>query len=313
LQRQTGGREELVKMNRSNSKLFCNLDMSIKSSTQRSGRRIQIVSACALRVAALCMILQSRAHSQTSQGNSPATGGFSPTEATSLITGPVSILLSNSVGFSTRVTAFQTSTASKKSPALTGGLVAQQGRFLWTPGTPKAHAKASADQGFSLIWDAGQGCGYVLSEVLQGYAPVTALQRFTNVIRAPDPESTPSEKLDGRRCRPERVTVLSNDGMSHRFQTWGAVDLNGLPLKMVAASDNPGATVLLSQVRIVKPPPAMFEPPSGFTRYDSAEAMANEILLRQQNLQRRPEGENPRHGTPDQPTPRPGHPAAGSY
>lgn len=234
-------------------------------------------------------------------------------ETPPLLTSPVSVLLSNSVGFSAHVTVVQNTTTQANAPALSGELVARQGRLFWTPATPKSRSTDGMHQSFSFIWNVSQSSGYVLSEALQGYAPLTASLRYTNAIIAPDPENSVLGKLEGHRCASKQITALSNDGTTHRFKAWCAADLNGLPLKILLAGDDPASTVLLSQVRLEEPLPDMFEPPNGFTRYENTGAMAKELMLRQQSLHRRPESENPEHGADNQHRPGQGPPAQRNY
>jgi hypothetical protein len=136
----------------------------------------------------------------------------------------------------------------------------------------------------------------ILSEALQGYAPISSSLRYTNLLSTPDSENS-AETLEGHRCAPVQVTVLSSDGAAHWFKTWGAADLNRFPLKIVTVGDDIGSTVLLSQVRPERSIGDAFEPPPGFTRYESGEAMVNELMLRQRELKRPTESGNLERGT----------------
>jgi hypothetical protein len=46
-------------------------------------------------------------------------------------------------------------------------------------------------------------------------------------------------------------------------------------------------TLTLSKVRLEAVPNDLFQPPNGFTKYDSAEVMINELSSRQLNLKQR--------------------------
>jgi hypothetical protein len=254
-----------------------------------------IVSA--LGVASASLLLAGCAHSQSGSGRLTAGEGFPRAETPSILTGPVSVLLTNTEGFSAHVTVMQNPTTRTNVPALSGILVAQQGHLFWMPTMPGSHSGKATEHNFSFIWDVNQNSGYVLSEALQGYALISSSQRYTNLLITPDPESSPAEKLEGHRCAPVQVTVQSSDGAAHRFKAWRAADLNDLPLKIVLADGETGSAVLLSQVRPERPPADAFEPPNGFTRYESADAMANEIMLRQRDMRRPLEGGNFGRGT----------------
>ena len=280
---------------------------------QGLGLRINAAAMPTVCVATFGLLLLGCVTSPAGGGPVMAPRAFAQAETHSLLTGPVGVLLGNSEGYRAHVTVIQNTMALRKPSSLSGELVAQHDRLLWTPTPSKTQFQDGADMGFSFIWHLSQNRGYVLSDALQGCAPVTASLRFTNSIITPDPERSPPEKLEGHRCAPEQITAFSSDGSTHSFKAWCAAELKGLPLKIVAAGETPASTVLLSQVRLVKPPPDMFEPPSGFTRYENAEALANELLLRRQNLQRRSDSASPEHGAPDHPAPGQGHPAMKSY
>ena len=239
-------------------------------------------------------------------------GGFSPVETLALLTGPVSLLASNAAGFNAHVMVIPNAAANTP-PSLTGTLWAQPDWLLWTPAAAKGHSPSGTGRSFSFIWHVSQSSGYVLSEALQAYAPITTSWRYTNFTVAPDPENAPSENLDGHLCHPEQITAGSSDGTTHRFRVWRAADLKEIPLKLVAIGDYPITTVLLSQVRVLKSAPDKFEPPNDFTRYENAEAMANELLLRQQNLQPRPDGGNAAPGMRTPPAATQSHPASRTY
>ncbi len=287
--------------------------MSIRKIKLRLSQRIAAAAMRLASVSTLGMGLLGCAHSQSGGGRLTEMGGFSPAETLALLTGPVSLLASNAAGFNAHVTVISTAAAANTPPSLTGTLWAQPDWLLWTPAAAKGHSPSGGGQSFSFIWHVSQSSGYALSEALQAYAPITTSWRYTNFTVAPDPENAPSENLDGHLCHPEQITAGSSDGTTHRFRVWRAEDLKEIPLKVVAIGDYPTTTVLLSQVRVLKSAPDRFEPPNDFTRYENAEAMANELLLRQQNLQQRPDGGNAAPGMRTPPAASQGHPASRTY
>jgi hypothetical protein len=60
--------------------------------------------------------------------------------------------------------------------------------------------------------------------------------------------------------------------------------LGGLAVRVNSIEDPEAFTITLSQIRLESPPEKVFLPPDGFTRYESEEAMLNELMSRQQSL-----------------------------
>jgi hypothetical protein len=166
-----------------------------------------------------------------------------------------------------------------------GQLVGQGTRLLFLPDPDKTKAKGAREAGISFIWDTVQQEGYVLSDVLQAYAPVSSSSlRFTNVV-AGEKRGQP-ERMDGYLCTEQTLTVFASDGTASIFEARQALDLKGLPLRIVSPPTSAAFTLSVTQVRLALQPDELFQPPAGFTKYASVEAMMTELALRQQNLKR---------------------------
>jgi hypothetical protein len=126
--------------------------------------------------------------------------------------------------------------------------------------------------------------GYLLSEALQAYAPISSSAKFTNVMTKA--EAAMEEQIDKHPCRPEEVTVSSEDGEKAVFTVWRAQDLKGFPMRV--KSQTTSMTLTFSQVHLESPPEEAFAPPDGFAKYDTAEGLIGELRLRQANLRRKP-------------------------
>jgi hypothetical protein len=138
----------------------------------------------------------------------------------------------------------------------------------------------------SFVWDVAQNGGYMLSEALQGYAPIASNLRFTNVAaKAAAGGSTP-ERVEGHWCEQQELVVSSSDGAAVEFRVWRAADLKGFPLRINWATNSTSCAVSFSKLQLKAPPSELFSPPDGFTKYESPEAMMNELLLRQQSIRR---------------------------
>jgi hypothetical protein len=194
------------------------------------------------------------------------------------LTGPAVMLLTNAGGFTARVD--MSSVPAGQPRPLSGQLVARGSRFFFEPGL-KSRGPARAGQ-FSFIWDAASNKGYILSEALQGCAPIASAVWFTNLVVQDAP--TAAGKVAGYRVEQSTVVVAASDGKLSRFGVSRARDLGGLAVRINSIGDPAPFTVTLSQIRLELPPEMAFLPPDGFTRYESEEAMMNELVSRQQSL-----------------------------
>ncbi len=204
------------------------------------------------------------------------------------ISGPMAVLLTNAGGFSARVT-LESEALPGGPGAPTGQMLGRGTQLLFAP-EPKEMGRKHVPAGLSFIWDVAANRGYVLSEALQGYAPVSAPAQITNVSIRPEPGGR--ETVGGHPCVPEAATIQMSDGATAVFRALRAPDLKGFPLKVSSSSNTAPLTVSFSKVRLELPPAELFEPPPGFTKYSSPEAMADELAVRQRNLHRKP-GEEP--------------------
>jgi hypothetical protein len=183
-------------------------------------------------------------------------------------------MLMNSPGFSARVMA---SGSSGPLSSGSGRLVAQGGKFFFEPteGAGK-HARAG---GFSFIWDATTNRGYILSEALQGYAPIASVVRYTNLAFKSAP--TTVAKIEGHPIEQATLVVDGSDGKQSRFEVSRARDLAGLPIRIASTGEPAPYNITLSQIRVELPPAKLFLPPDGFIAYPSEEAMMTELAARQ--------------------------------
>jgi len=241
---------------------------------------VRLVWRCFSKLLALGFLLSSCAGGPGSHEPPSGVAGTPTPDPPEFFTGAAARLLAQPEGFSAHLI-LTTGVLSPASPAASGELQSRAGKLAFTP-TP-GHAK-SAREGFSFIWDVAQGRGYVLSEALQGCAPVAARATPTNVVSLAG--STTTEVIDGHPCQQEEVTVAMSDGSSRAFRVSRATDLKKLALRISSLSNSTPFTLLLSRVRLVAPPADMFAPPDGFTKYASADAMVTELIMRQHELRR---------------------------
>jgi hypothetical protein len=164
---------------------------------------------------------------------------------------------------------------------VSGQLLSRGSKLFFEP-EHTSGKQARAGQ-FSFIWDATSNKGYILSEALQGYAPIASAVWCTNLFV--QGSSTTAEKVEGYRVERTTAVVVASDGKQSRFEVSRARDLGGLAIRIGSIEDPSPFTVRLSQIRLEQPPENLFLPPDGFTGYESEEAMMNELAARQQGVQ----------------------------
>ncbi len=203
------------------------------------------------------------------------------------MTGPASLLLTNVDGFSAELV-MQTPVSADKSDVVSGELLGRGGKLLFAPSANKSKGKKNRSGGFLYIWDVASNTGYVLSEALQGYAPVPSGARFGGVSASPARPS--AERVDGHPCEVGDVLVGLSNGSSQSFHVWQATDLKGFPARVASAADaaNPAFTISFSKIELLAPSKSLFEPPEDFTKYESMDQMMTEIVSRQEGGKKTP-------------------------
>jgi hypothetical protein len=199
----------------------------------------------------------------------------------------MALLLTNVAGF--RAHAVLESGASAKGvEVIAGELMGRGGKLAFAPEPGSSTGKRSHLGHSAFIWDVTANRGYLLNDPLQAYAPISATGQFTNLVTGSATSGAAPENISGYPCQPAQATVVASDGSVTGFRLWRAADLNGLPVRITRASDGPSLTLTLSKVRLEPVSADLFQPPNGFTKYDSPEGLMNEFAARQQNLKRRP-------------------------
>lgn len=200
------------------------------------------------------------------------------------MTGPASVLFTNWAGFSARVE-IQTPGAVSTDSTSSGQLLGRGTRLLYLPETGENTDTHRHPTGYSFIWDVAESRGYVLSEALQAYAPMAADLHVTNVVL--DIGKGSAQRFTGHPCEPATATVRTADGTVAGFELLRAIDLKGFPVRIESATNVMAFTLTLSKAQLEQSPPDVFSPPEGFTKYATAEALADELAARQNNLRRK--------------------------
>ena len=234
-------------------------------------------------VAAAALVAAGCAHSKNKDRI-----GLIPPPVPSFLNGPMAVLLTNSPGFSCHVV-MTSGSPPVPGETVSGQLLCRGSQLLFAPDAHWLGGKRFARAGFIFVWDVGAQQGYVLSEALQGYAPISSPVQATNVL--PLRGHAASESVEGHHCQRTEFEVESSDGSKAPFQVWRASDLKAAPLRIANAAPGRPVIVNLSNIRPEAPASRLFVPPDGFTRHDSAETLMAEMAMRQENLKRKPAAE----------------------
>jgi hypothetical protein len=203
------------------------------------------------------------------------------------LNGPCALLLTNNDGYASQVV-LERGPTSDKASSLSGELMVRGDKLFFAVESNGSKSKRAAAGTVSFVWDTTTNSGYVISDALQGYAPVGSNLRFTNLTFLNSPPSGPAgNRSDSRPGLSQEVTVAGNDGSLSTFRVWRSPTTPALPLRIESISGAPQFTLVFNKPQAVPPAPGMFIPPADFTKYDTAEAMMYEIVTRQQNARRR--------------------------
>ena len=171
-----------------------------------------------------------------------------------------------------------------------GELFGSGTKLLYAPHSEETTDTHSQTGRYSFVWDVAENRGYVMSDALQGYAPIASSLRVTNVSL--NISQTAAQRVSGHTCEPATATVQLNDGSTTEFELLRAVDLKGFPIH-IEKKANPAFTLSLSKIHLEPEPTDAFSPPDGFTKYPTPEALADELAVRQSNLRRRSSDQTP--------------------
>jgi len=88
------------------------------------------------------------------------------------------------------------------------------------------------------------------------------------------------ETIDGHPCIKNKVVVTDKDGTPHESTVWNATDLKQFPIKIVTSEDGNSTTMSFTGITLDKPAASNFEAPSGYTKYDSIQAMMQQMMMK---------------------------------
>src|SRR5262249_23719174 len=127
-------------------------------------------------------------HSGDPDRRERALSGFFSPQAPVFFTGAACVLLTNWAGFSAHVTV-QTEAITQQDSNFSGQLLGRGSKLVFAPEPDETTSKQQRTAGLSFIWDVAENRGYVLSEAMQAYAPVSSSMRITNLVIASVPSA----------------------------------------------------------------------------------------------------------------------------
>jgi hypothetical protein len=199
------------------------------------------------------------------------------------LSGPAAVLFTNVDEFGAHVL-METRFSPNHVEVVSGELLGRGNKLLFVPESAGSAGKYARAGGDTFIWDVTEGSGYVLNEALQGYAPTTSNVRHTNIVTRSITDHSGAENIAGHRCEQQEAIVESSDGSVAAFRVWRAAELKGFPVRINSTTNTSLSSISLSRIRLQRPANALFQPPDGFTKYGSVEAMMSELTARQQNV-----------------------------
>jgi hypothetical protein len=88
------------------------------------------------------------------------------------------------------------------------------------------------------------------------------------------------ETIEGHPCIKNKTIVTDKEGTRHESLVWNATDLKKFPIKIEHVEDKTKVTMLFREVSLSKPAADLFDPPSGATKYDSAQSMVQQVMMK---------------------------------
>ena len=208
-------------------------------------------------------------------------------QLTAVATGPAGSLLANGHPFHANFT-ITLGDVSQPPLTLSGEIFARDGKLGFA--TIIGNHKTRGNGGFNVAWDAATHQGFVSSEALQAYAPLSVDIEPTNSQTQVVAGQT--DQAEGHPVDQANVTFQSGDGQTVTLQMVRALDLGNLPLKIQSLSGPRAFTLNLLNINSAAPVEEVFLPPDGFTKYASEAALLDELAERQHNVFSPDENEN---------------------
>lgn len=88
------------------------------------------------------------------------------------------------------------------------------------------------------------------------------------------------ETVGGHPCVKSSFTIIDDAGQQQKGTIWKATDLKDFPLRLQLTQQGTEVTMEFSNVKLEKPASAQFDPPPAYKRFESQQAMMQEIMAK---------------------------------
>lgn len=117
---------------------------------------------------------------------------------------------------------------------------------------------------------------YVIYPGIQSYAKSPLPEAQANALASElkmKKTELGKETIDGHPCVKNKVVITAEDGTEHETTVWNASDLKDFPLQIETLENKTLMSLHFSDVNLKAPAASQFEPPAGYTAYDSMQEL----------------------------------------
>jgi hypothetical protein len=145
--------------------------------------------------------------------------------------------------------------------------------------TNKAQLKASGWSRVTKVLRQDKNRAYVVYPDLRAYAdvPLPVLMNATNngIVLKKTPQAR--ETIDSHPCVKNRI-VIGDGKRQQEFTVWEATDLKDFPIQIKLVEDGQNVLIRYRSIRFVKVDATYFDPPAGFSRFESVDALTARMV-----------------------------------
>lgn len=122
---------------------------------------------------------------------------------------------------------------------------------------------------------------YVIYPSLKAYAQMPMSDADKQALgKDPKIQKTPlgKETIDGHPCVKNKVVVTDEKGQAQEATVWNATDMKDFAIQMQIKETNSNVIMKFKDVQLAKPNAKEFEPPAGYTKYQSIEEIQQVMM-----------------------------------
>jgi hypothetical protein len=95
-----------------------------------------------------------------------------------------------------------------------------------------------------------------------------------------EPTELGKETVEGHPCVKNKVVVTDGKDGKHEFVVWNATDLKNFPVKIEQKESGMEMTSIYKDIKFAKPVASLFDPPTGYTKYDNMMSMMQQEMMK---------------------------------